>query len=71
MSIGNTMADVSAGGVMTFTYKPGVGVQVDLGGATKGTIKGDDFAKALFSIWLGANPPNAGLKAGLLGGECG
>ncbi|MFO1433327.1 MAG: chalcone isomerase family protein [Candidatus Competibacteraceae bacterium] len=65
------MADVGKDEVMSFTYKPGTGVQIDLGGVTKGTIKGDDFARALFSIWLGANPPNAGLKTGLLGGECG
>jgi hypothetical protein len=43
---------------------------VDVGGTAKGTIEGDDFAKALLSIWLGAHPPNAELKAGLLGGPC-
>jgi hypothetical protein len=35
------------------------------------TIEGADFARALFLIWLGKHPPNAGLKKGLLGGECG
>jgi len=39
-------------------------------GATKGIIKGDDFTKALFSIWLGADPPNPEIKSGLLGGAC-
>jgi len=34
------------------------------------TIKGDDFARAFLSIWLGTHPPNAGLKTGLLGGAC-
>jgi Chalcone isomerase-like len=43
---------------------------VDVKGAAKGTIKGDDFAKAFFSIWLG-DPPNPELKSGLLGGACG
>jgi hypothetical protein len=38
------MANVKAGQRMAFTFKPGVGVQVDVNGATKGTIKGDDFA---------------------------
>ena len=28
---------------------------------------GADFAEAFFLIWLGSDPPNAGLKRGLLG----
>ena len=64
------MADMKAGEQLSFTHKPGKGVAVDMGGATKGVIEGDDFAKALLSIWLGAHPPNAGLKTGLLGGSC-
>ncbi len=65
------MADVKADEQLSFTHKPGKGVTVDIGGASKGTIEGDDFAKAFLSIWLGPNPPNADLKAGLLGGPCG
>jgi hypothetical protein len=64
------MADMKSGERMSFTFKPGSGVLVDVGGAAKGTVEGDDFAKALLSIWLGAHPPNANLKAGLLGGPC-
>jgi hypothetical protein len=44
---------------------------VGVNGTVKGTIAGDDFGRALFSIWLGSRPPNPGLKAGLLGGGCG
>ena len=65
------MMDMKAGEQMSFTHKPGKGVAVDIGEAPKGMIEGDDFARALLSIWLGAHPPNAGLKAGLLGGPCG
>jgi hypothetical protein len=36
----------------------------------KGTLAGDDFSRALLSIWLGASPPNPELKSGLLGGTC-
>ena len=36
-----------------------------------GTIKGDDFAKAYLAIWLGGDPPNPEIKAGMLGGSCG
>lgn len=65
------MTDMKTGQRMRFVHKPGAGVVVDVSGAAKGTIAGDDFARALFSIWLGAHPPNAELKAGLLGGACG
>lgn len=65
------MTDVKSGQQMIFSFKPGAGVQVSVNGAAKGTIKGDDFAKALLSIWLGPEPPNPEIKAGLLGGACG
>ena len=69
--LGEWMTDMKSGQRLTFTYKPGAGVQVDVNGAVKGTLKGDDFAKAFFSIWLGAEPPNPEIKTGLLGGTCG
>ncbi len=65
------MADVKTGERLTFIHKPGAGIQVDVNGAVKGTVKGDDFAKAFLSIWLGSDPPNPEIKAGLLGGACG
>ncbi len=61
------MADLKRGDTLTFTYSPGRGVEVRVGGAAKGTIPGDDFAQALFGVWLGPHPPNDTLKAGLLG----
>ena len=65
------MADVKTGERLTFTNKPGAGVTVNVNGTVKGTIKGDDFAKAFLAIWLGADPPNPEIKAGMLGGACG
>lgn len=65
------MADMKTGQQLTFIHKPGAGLRVEVNGTVKGTIAGDDFAKAFLSIWLGAHPPNPGLKAGLLGGACG
>jgi hypothetical protein len=65
------MVDVKTGQRIVFTFKPGAGVQVSVGGTVKGTIQGDDFGKALLSIWLGAEPPNPEIKTGLLGGACG
>jgi chalcone isomerase-like protein len=64
------MGDMKAGQRVILTYTPGAGVEVDVKGAAKETIKGDDFAKALFAIWLG-DPPNPEIKIGLLGGTCG
>ena len=64
------MSDVKTGERLTFIHKPGTGLQVDVNGAVKGIIKGDDFAKAFLSIWLG-DPPNPEIKAGMLGGPCG
>ena len=64
------MADMQSGQRLTFIHKPGAGMQVDVNGTGKGTIPGDDFATAFLSIWLGAHPPNSGLKSGLLGGAC-
>jgi Chalcone isomerase-like len=65
------MADVKSGERLTFVHMPGAGLQVEVNGTMKGTIKGDDFASAFLSIWLGADPPNPEIKAGLLGGSCG
>jgi len=65
------MDAVKDGETMMFTYIPGTGTEIALRGAKKGVIPGEDFAEALFTIWLGPEPPNEGLKAGLLGGKCG
>jgi Chalcone isomerase-like len=65
------MADMNKGQRLRLVFKPGAGTRVDVSGTVKGAIAGDDFARALFSIWLGPRPPNAELKAGLLGGPCG
>src|SRR5215470_6651621 len=37
------MTDVKSGQKLTFIRKPGAGIQVDVNGAVKGTIDGDDF----------------------------
>jgi len=50
-----------------FTYLPGVGTSVELGGAVVDTIPGADFAHALFAIWLGPDPVDARFRTALLG----
>jgi hypothetical protein len=64
------MTGVGSGQRMTFVRIPGVGIQYSLDGAVRGTIAGDDFAKAFLAIWLGSSPPSQELRAGLLGGAC-
>lgn len=65
--IKNLTKDMKAAQELIFTYRPGSGIEVGIDGAVIGTVEGDDFSEAFFSIWLGPNPPNQGLKDGLLG----
>lgn len=65
------MSDMKSGQRLTFVRLPHSGVQVLVNEVKKGLIEGDDFSRALITIWLGATPPNPELKSGLLGGECG
>lgn len=60
-------ADVRKGDRYALTYQPGIGTTLDLNGAVRGTVPGDDFAAALFSIWIGEQPLTRRLRADLLG----
>jgi hypothetical protein len=64
------MTAMKEGHSMSFTYHPGKGLEVEVRGRKRGVISGARFARSFFAIWLGSNPPNSGLKRGLLGGEC-
>ncbi len=59
--------DVKAGDQITITYVPGQGSEVELNGLVKGTVRGKDFAKAFFAIWVGENPVDKEAKLKLLG----
>lgn len=62
------MDKVSSGDQLIFTYLPGIGTEVKVKGAVKGTIAGKDFADALFACWIGEKPgPGEDFKKGLLG----
>ena len=56
------------GSQASFDYVPGTGTTVTIAGEVKGTIPGTDFMRALWGIWLGDEPADSSLKAGLLGG---
>jgi hypothetical protein len=58
--------DVRPGDRYSITYIPAVGTELALNGEPKGTIEGADFARALFSIWLGQRPVSKSLKVALL-----
>lgn len=51
----------------TFTYLPGEGTRVRVDGDLRGTIEGDDFMQALWSVWLGQVPADHELKRKMLG----
>jgi len=59
--------NVSPGDRYSLTYIPGVGTELALNGEAKGTIAGNDFAAAVFSMWLGPRPIDESLRDSLLG----
>ena len=58
---------VKARDEMTFTFVPGVGLTVATNGHDRLTVSNAAFARSLFSVWLGPNPPTAEVKKGMLG----
>jgi hypothetical protein len=61
------LPDLKTGNVMTFTWRPAVGIDTTLDDESRGTIPGDEFARALFTVWFGPEPGDAALKQGMLG----
>ena len=66
-ALNGAIADVKRDDTIVATYVPDAGTTIEIGGKEAATIPGPEFARVFFSIWLGASPPNAGLKEGLLG----
>jgi hypothetical protein len=58
---------VNVGDQMEFTFDPGRGTTLSINGKNQVTIVDAAFAPVLLSVWLGAKPPNADLKKGMLG----
>ena len=59
--------DVKTGDTMSFTWRPGVGLEVAMDDKVRGTVPGDDFARALYTVWFGPEPGDENLKRGMLG----
>lgn len=45
------------------------GVELMTGGHKAGSVGDKAFSRQLIRVWIGKNPPNAGLKEGLVGGK--
>jgi len=58
---------IKEGDVFLLYYKPSEGLKTYKNDKFQSTTTGADFKKALFGIWLGADPVDADLKKGLLG----
>ena len=64
-AIGATAA--AKGDHVSLVSVPGSGVRVQIVGKVDATIKNPAFAQALWEVFLGPNPLDEGLKAGLVG----
>jgi hypothetical protein len=61
------IGDVKKGETMSFTFRPGAGVEVAVRDQINGTVPGDEFSRALLTVWFGPKPGDANLKSGMLG----
>lgn len=59
--------EISKNDVFDIVYLPSKGVVVYKNGNERGAIKGMEFKKALFGIWLSNKPADENLKEGMLG----
>ena len=62
-----SLEPITKGNEFDITYTPTGGVQISKNGKVLETIDGLDFKSALWGIWLGNEPADKGLKAGMLG----
>lgn len=67
--MGKYFVDLKPGDRFSLTYFPGVGTKFAHNDQVTGIIKGNDFAKALFSVWIGEKPFDKNLKNKILGFE--
>jgi len=62
-------AVLKRGDRLLLDFLPDGSTQLILNGAVLGTLPGEDFQRALLSIWLGQHPADSDLKAALLGND--
>jgi hypothetical protein len=61
--------NLKKGDELVLTYVPGQGTTIESKAGQKISVQGKDFADALFSVWLGKQPVDDGLKKAMLGKE--
>ena len=61
------MEDFTTGDKIIFDYTPKDGTSIFVKGQKKGTIPGQDFMNAVYTIYLGPAPASSNLKEALLG----
>ena len=66
-TIFKTVGEAKAGQVIQIDYTPAEGTRILLDGASKGTIAGEPFNKALLMTWIGDRPVQESLKKAMLG----
>lgn len=59
--------EIKKNDIYDLKYLPGRGVEVYKNGTSHALVAGLDFKQALFGIWLGEQPAQQSLKAGMLG----
>ena len=57
------------GDVAQLAWEPGKGTVVRVNGKELGVVPDKDFADALLKVWLGGDPVQEDIKAGMLGGS--
>lgn len=55
--------DVAPGDGSALTVLPGVGAELSKNGRSLAVVAGSDFPATYFSMWLGDDPMDAGLRA--------
>lgn len=55
------------GDTLVMEYVPGAGTRVSVNGDPRGTIEGGAFFRALLGVFLGPEPADGDMKAGMLG----
>lgn len=62
------MGTVKKGDQVVLDYVPGKGTTISFNGSVKGTLPGADVMRAIWTIYIGPNPPSKNLKKGMLKG---
>ncbi len=65
------MEPIARGESIVFDYVPARGIEVHVDGKSKGWLRDPAFSRLFFVLYLGAHPPDDGLKRGMLSGRRG